>query len=63
MQHTFLGKTGIKVSRLALGTMTFGGDADKETSRAIYLRAREAGIDHIDTADVYNRGVTEGAVR
>lgn len=62
VQHTFLGKTGIKVSRLALGTMTFGGDADRETSRAIYLRAREAGIDHIDTADVYNRGVTEEIV-
>lgn len=62
MQQAFLGKTGIKVGRLALGTMTFGGDADREASRAIYRRAREAGIDHIDTADVYNRGVTEEIV-
>lgn len=62
MEQVFLGKTGIKVSRLALGTMTFGGDADRETSRAIYRRAREAGIDHIDTADVYNKGVTEEIV-
>ena len=62
MQQAFLGKTGIKVGRLALGTMTFGGDADREASAAIYRRAREAGIDHIDTADVYNRGVTEEIV-
>ena len=59
MDHVFLGKTGVKVSRLALGTMTFGGDADRDTSRAIYRRAREAGIDHFDTADVYNKGTTE----
>lgn len=62
MQQTFLGTTGIKVGRLALGTMTFGGDADRAASEAIYRRAREAGIDHLDTADVYNRGVTEEIV-
>ena len=62
MDHVFLGKTGVKVSRLALGTMTFGGDADRDTSRAIYARAREAGIDHLDTADVYNKGTTEQIV-
>ena len=62
MDHAFLGGTGVKVSRLALGTMTFGGDADLETSRAIYRRAREAGIDHVDTADVYNKGRTEEIV-
>jgi aryl-alcohol dehydrogenase-like predicted oxidoreductase len=62
MQQTFLGKTGIKVGRLALGTMTFGGDADREASESIYRRAREAGVDHLDTADVYNRGVTEEIV-
>ncbi len=62
MEHTFLGKTGVKVSRLALGTMTFGGDADREASLAIYRRAREAGINHVDTADVYNGGRTEEIV-
>lgn len=62
MEHVFLGKTGVKVSRLALGTMTFGGDADRATSAAIYRRAREAGIDHLDTADVYNKGTTEEIV-
>lgn len=62
MQHVYLGKTGVKVSRLALGTMTFGGDADREAARAIVTRARDAGVNHIDTADVYQRGVTEEIV-
>lgn len=62
MDQVFLGKTGVKVSRLALGTMTFGGDADREMARAIYRRAREAGIDHLDTADVYQKGTTEEIV-
>ncbi|WP_053238666.1 aldo/keto reductase [Sandaracinus amylolyticus] len=59
MQHAFVGRTGIKVSRLALGTMTFGGEADRETSAAIYRRARDAGIDLFDTADIYQKGVSE----
>ena len=59
MKHAFLGKTGLKVSRLAFGTMTFGGDADLETSRALFYKCLDAGIDHFDTADVYNRGRSE----
>lgn len=59
MKHHFVGKTGIKVSRLAFGTMTFGGDADESTSRALFFRCLDAGIDHFDTADVYNRGRSE----
>lgn len=62
MDTVFLGGTGVRVSRLALGTMTFGGDADLDASRAIYRRAREAGINHVDTADVYNKGRTEEIV-
>jgi aryl-alcohol dehydrogenase-like predicted oxidoreductase len=62
MDTVFLAGTGVRVSRLALGTMTFGGDADLEASRAIYRRAREAGINHVDTADVYNKGRTEEIV-
>jgi aryl-alcohol dehydrogenase-like predicted oxidoreductase len=62
MDYVFLGGTGMKVSRLALGTMTFGGDADLDASRAIYRRAREAGVNHVDTADVYNKGRTEEIV-
>jgi aryl-alcohol dehydrogenase-like predicted oxidoreductase len=62
MEQVFLGTTGIRIGRLALGTMTFGGDADREASRAIYRRAREAGVDHFDTADVYHQGVSEEIV-
>jgi aryl-alcohol dehydrogenase-like predicted oxidoreductase len=62
MDYVFLGKTGVKVSSLALGTMTFGGDADRDASAAIYRRAREAGVNHVDTADVYNQGRTEEIV-
>jgi aryl-alcohol dehydrogenase-like predicted oxidoreductase len=53
MQMTRLGRTGLKVSRLCLGTMTFGYQCDEATSFAILDRANAAGIDFIDTADVY----------
>ena len=53
---TKLGKTGLTVSRLALGTMTFGLQSDEETSRAILDTAADAGINFIDTADVYPLG-------
>lgn len=62
MEYTLLGRTGARVSRLALGTMTFGGQADAAASRALFARAREAGINHVDTADVYNRGASETLV-
>jgi len=55
----FLGRTGVKVSRIALGAMSFGGDADEATSGAIYRAARDAGINFVDTADVYNEGRSE----
>ena len=56
MQHVRFGRTGLKVSRLCLGTMTFGLQCDEETSRSIMDRAFEAGIDFFDTADVYPLG-------
>jgi aryl-alcohol dehydrogenase-like predicted oxidoreductase len=56
---SFLGKTGVKVSRVALGTMSFGGDADEGTAGEIWRAARDAGINFIDTADVYNEGRSE----
>lgn len=55
----FLGKTGVKVSRVALGAMSFGGDADEHVAGQIWRAAREAGINFIDTADVYNEGRSE----
>jgi aryl-alcohol dehydrogenase-like predicted oxidoreductase len=42
-----------------MGTMSFGGDADEATSRALFARARDAGIDFFDCADVYNGGRSE----
>jgi aryl-alcohol dehydrogenase-like predicted oxidoreductase len=55
----FLGKTGVKVSRLGLGAMSFGGDADETTAWQLWRAARDAGINLIDTADVYNEGRSE----
>ncbi|HEY0476031.1 MAG TPA: aldo/keto reductase [Kofleriaceae bacterium] len=57
-----LGTTGVKVSQVALGTMSFGGDADEATSAAIWRAARDAGVNLIDTADVYNAGRSEELV-
>ena len=59
MELAFLGRTGVKVSRLAFGCMSFGGDADEAAAGALYARARDAGIDFFDTADVYNGGRSE----
>jgi 1-deoxyxylulose-5-phosphate synthase len=56
MQTTSLGNTGLIVSRLALGTMTFGLQTDEETSRAILDVAAEAGVNFLDAADVYPLG-------
>jgi len=58
----WLGRTGVKVSRVALGTMSFGGDADEAAAGAIWRAARGVGIDLIDTADVYNEGRSEEIV-
>lgn len=56
MQHVRLGRTGLKVSRLCLGTMTFGFQCDEATSFSILDRASDGGITFIDTADVYPIG-------
>jgi aryl-alcohol dehydrogenase-like predicted oxidoreductase len=56
MQYTKFGSTGLTVSRLCLGTMTFGLQTDENTSRAILDTAAEAGINFLDTADVYPLG-------
>ncbi len=63
MQYTKLGRTGLKVSRLCLGTMNFGPHASEQESFAIMDRALELGINFFDTADVYGwkkgEGITE----
>jgi aryl-alcohol dehydrogenase-like predicted oxidoreductase len=55
MEYRNLGRTGLKVSELCLGTMTFGWGADEPTSQAIMDRAVEAGINFFDTANMYSR--------
>ena len=62
MEHVRLGRTGLRVSRLCLGTMTFGLQCDEGTSRAILDAADEAGITFLDTADVYPLGGDAGTV-
>lgn len=56
MELMNLGKTGLKVSRLCLGTMTFGNQADPKTAFAIMDKALDAGVTFIDTADAYPLG-------
>ncbi|WP_274650153.1 aldo/keto reductase [Paenibacillus humicola] len=62
MEYRFMGKTGLKVSELCLGSMTFGSSADKQESERIMDRYTEAGGNFIDTANVYSRGVSEEIV-
>jgi 1-deoxyxylulose-5-phosphate synthase len=56
MEHVRLGRTGLQVSRLCLGTMTFGVQCDEPTSVAILDTAAAGGITFLDTADVYPAG-------
>jgi aryl-alcohol dehydrogenase-like predicted oxidoreductase len=65
MNYTNLGKTGLKVSRVCLGTMTYGSSSwrpwvlDEEASRPFIRRAIDAGINFFDTADMYSVGASE----
>ena len=66
MDHARLGRTGLQVSRLCLGTMTFGLQCDESTAGAILDRAAEGGVDFLDSSDAYplggdlnTRGITE----
>jgi aryl-alcohol dehydrogenase-like predicted oxidoreductase len=62
MEYRTLGRTGVKVSSLCLGTMNFGDPTDEKESIAIINRALEGGINFIDTANVYNAGESERIV-
>ncbi len=59
MEQRDLGGTGLKSSRLILGTMTFGSQVDQQEANAMVDAALEAGINHFDTANVYNDGAAE----
>src|SRR6195256_2968172 len=64
MEYRPLGRTGVHVSKLCLGTMMFGawGNTDHDDSTRIIHRALDAGINLVDTADVYSRGESEEIV-
>lgn len=59
MEYRTLGRTGVQVSSLCFGTMSFGGDADEEMSAAMFLRCRDVGINFFDCANVYAGGRSE----
>lgn len=60
MEYTQLGRTGLKVSRLVLGTMNFGPQTDENDSHAIMDSALGAGVNFFDTANVYGWGENKG---
>lgn len=62
MNYVALGKSGLKVSPLCLGAMMFGGATGEDDSLRIIARARDAGLNFIDTANVYNDGESERVV-
>ncbi len=59
MDYSYLGKSGLRVSRLCLGTMDFGAGMDIGTAEQVIETAREAKVNFIDTADAYNDGASE----
>jgi aryl-alcohol dehydrogenase-like predicted oxidoreductase len=59
MEYRSLGRSGLKISPLCLGTMMFGGQTDEAASLRIIAKAQDAGVNFIDTADVYNEGRSE----
>jgi aryl-alcohol dehydrogenase-like predicted oxidoreductase len=59
MKTKLLGRTGVSVSQLCFGTMSFGGDADEATSAAMYKAVRDAGINFFDSANEYSKGRSE----
>jgi aryl-alcohol dehydrogenase-like predicted oxidoreductase len=59
MEYTYLGTSGLRVSRICLGTMEFGGSADDAEAEAIVKAAREQEVNFVDTADAYTGGRSE----
>jgi aryl-alcohol dehydrogenase-like predicted oxidoreductase len=62
MKYRYLGRSALKISPLCLGAMMFGGETDEPTSRRIIDKAFDAGVNFIDTADVYHAGRSEEIV-
>jgi len=59
MKTKLLGRTGVQVSQLCLGCMSFGGDADEAASAEMFKAVRDTGINFFDTADQYSQGKSE----
>jgi aryl-alcohol dehydrogenase-like predicted oxidoreductase len=59
MEYVTVGGTGVQVSPLCFGTMSFGSEADEATSGEMFARCRDAGINFFDTANVYGAGASE----
>ena len=59
MQYVSLGRTGVRVSPLCLGTMTFGGESDAAASAEMYEACRSAGLNFFDCANTYQSGRSE----
>ncbi len=59
MEYRSLGRSGLQISPLCLGTMMFGGQTDEAASLRIIAKAQDAGVNFIDTADIYNEGRSE----
>ena len=62
MEYRRLGRSGLKISPLCLGTMMFGAQTDEATAQRIIARARDQGVNFIDTADAYAEGRSEEIV-
>jgi aryl-alcohol dehydrogenase (NADP+) len=59
MEYTYLGSSGLRVSRICLGTMDFGDGMDEATAAKVLDSAREAKVNFVDTADAYTDGASE----
>jgi len=59
MKYTYLGRTGVEVSELCFGTMSFGGDADASESAKMYKSCRDSGVNFFDCANAYSAGKAE----
>jgi aryl-alcohol dehydrogenase-like predicted oxidoreductase len=59
MEYRVLGRTGVRVSPLCLGTISFGAEADEAAAAAMFHRCQEVGVNFFDTADSYNNGRSE----
>ena len=59
MDYRYLGRSALKVSPLCLSTMMFGGETEEATAARIINKAFDAGVNFIDTADIYHAGRSE----